>query len=185
MTHKLHRLLACACIPLAMAVEAAADSKGKHVHGVAEMAIVQDGASVSISLATPLVNVLGFEHAAETEGQRRIVREAAAALADPSSLVRLTAAARCTLTRAKVGDLAPTGASHDGHDHDHDADDAEHADLEADYAFTCAAPARLAAVEIVAFTRFPGVESVDVVYLGDGAQRAMRATPNNRTFKVR
>ncbi|WP_298914351.1 DUF2796 domain-containing protein [uncultured Algimonas sp.] len=102
-----------------------------HVHGLASLALALDGRNLAIELETPLHNLLGFEHAPETEAQHAAVREAQEILARPETLFRFDAEAGCTAQPAQRVDLfAQTG--HDDADHDHDHDETHDADHEHD-----------------------------------------------------
>jgi len=68
-----------------------------HVHGVAHMNLLAEGQEVIIELKTPLANVLSFEHAPKTDGQKEEVREMAAVMRRPGALFTMPEEARCTM----------------------------------------------------------------------------------------
>ncbi len=109
-----------------------------HVHGTAEIELAVEGSDVAVNFASPMYNLVGFEHAPRDAQDRAAVAEARALLDDPANLVRLQADAACTVVELDVHWDMPTAgdeehahdeaAGHDAHhEHDaHDADDAHH-----------------------------------------------------------
>ena len=51
-------------------------SAQSHTHGDASLAMVLENAVITVELDTPLYNLLGFEHAAETAAQKAAVEKA-------------------------------------------------------------------------------------------------------------
>jgi hypothetical protein len=123
-----------------------------HEHGKAVLDVAVDGGRVDLRLATPAINVLGFERAPRTEAEKKAAADAAALLRRHAQLFAFPVAARCTAGAAEL--TAPawgTAAGKHDHDHDHDAkgghDESGHADYQARWTFTCAAPAALTFVD--------------------------------------
>ena len=110
-----------------------------HVHGAAEIELAVEGSDVAVNFASPMYNLVGFEHAPRDAGDREAVAGARALLDDPSNVVRLQADAACTVVELDVHWDMPTGgdeehahdeaAGHDAH-HEHDAHDADDAHRE-------------------------------------------------------
>ena len=117
-----------------------------HVHGTAEIELAVEGSDIAVNFASPLYNLVGFEHAPRDEGDREAVAEVRALLDDPANLVRLQADAACTVVELDVHwDVPPAGQEEPAHDetaeHDvpddrdsdeHEADDADDAHHDAD-----------------------------------------------------
>lgn len=173
-----------------------------HVHGAASLAMALDGGTLSVELETPLYNILGFEHAPDTPEQTRAVTEAQTVLADPSRLFAFNAEAGCTVTQVPTvvlfgedddhshdhddehgheddhdhADEHSHDADHahdDDHDHDHDHEDGHaHRDVILGYAYDCANPEALRAVDLPLFTSFEELTTLDLVYLGNSQQMA-------------
>lgn len=113
----------------------------QHVHGVIELGIVVEGDTVAVSLRAPLDDVVGFEHAPESDEQRERIRQAAAMLSNADAMFGLAGSASCSTSDTSVdgpayvtehfaeGEAGSAG-SHDGHHHDADHDDSEHHDSE-------------------------------------------------------
>lgn len=107
-----------------------------HVHGVATVQIAQEGGVLAITWDSPAASLLGFEHAPETDEQRRAVDSLRAKLESFSDALSINAEAGCSVTRSEIEVLAEMGDDRHGHhdehgdtDHDdHDDDKHEHHD---------------------------------------------------------
>lgn len=159
-------------VGLALALLAAAlpARAGKaHEHGAARLDVAVDGAQLTLALEMPLDSVVGYERAPRTEAERQAAAAALARLRGGAALFRTDAAAGCTLASAQV--TAPVlepaaGAAKPPAD--------GHADLEANYVFQCAQPARLAAVEVLLFDAFKRLERIEVqAVLAKGQRKAV------------
>lgn len=137
-----------------------------HQHGVARLEVAVDGNTLSIHLQSPLDNLLGFEHAPRTDKQKQAAQALLATLRRGEGLFIPTSAAGCRLTEAKV--MAPVleGGSERG----------DHADLSADWRFTCAQPARLTGMKVELLSRYPGIKRLDAAVVSDKGQRAFKLT---------
>ncbi|PSW10614.1 DUF2796 domain-containing protein [Photobacterium rosenbergii] len=117
---------------LAASGSAAADDHFRqhdaHVHGVVEVNIAQDGQDLLMEIHAPGADVVGFEHAPQTDEQKAAIENAIAKLKSPDSTWMLTANAKCQLVESQVTETLSSGSS-DGHDHgDHDHDKHDHGD---------------------------------------------------------
>ena len=131
---------------VAAGTTAAETSHGAHEHGAAEVELALEGSDVLVNFASPLYNLVGFEHAPRDDQDREAVAAALAVLDDPGNLVLLQAGAACTVVELDVewemasteeeeherGEAAEHDAQADEHDahggHDADEHDAHDAD---------------------------------------------------------
>jgi hypothetical protein len=176
---KIHSLLP-ACIALASAIaplHARAHEPGAHVHGVAELRIGVDGPQLQISLESPLANLLGFEHAPRTDVQRTTVRQMARTLRDAGSVFTPTAAAHCHAAAVRLASSAALGESIETSAADGDG----HADLDADFSWTCDAPQALTGVDVDLMRHFPGLRRLKVQVAAPSGQRALDLLPGRRS----
>jgi len=127
-----------------------------HVHGTSEMALIIEGNTLSISFGGPLVNVLGFEHKAETPEQKQAVTDLQETLDDVSNLVAIPANAGCTALKRDVK-IRNTGT---------------HGTIAVDYDLECRDIAQVTQVSIIGFETFGGLESVDAVVITPAGQSA-------------
>lgn len=139
---------------------------GAHQHGVAQLEVAVDGNTLTIHLESPLDNLLGFEHAPRTEPQRLAARNLLRTLRQGERLFAPTVAAGCKLAEAKVEAPVLEGQAGAG----------EHADLDADWRFTCAQPALLTGMKVGLFAKYPGLKRLDAAVVSGKGQRAAKLT---------
>jgi hypothetical protein len=138
-----------------LCIAATAVAGKAHEHGSVRLDVAVEGAAVSLSVEMPLDNLLGFERVPRTDAERQAAAAALSKMRDGPALFRFDAAAQCTLASARVEAPAlEPGAK--------PAAAGEHAELDASYVFSCAQPARLAALEVLLFDAFRRVERIDV-----------------------
>ncbi|MBC6402735.1 MAG: DUF2796 domain-containing protein [Hyphomonadaceae bacterium] len=174
-------------------------SAGRHVHGVANLALVLEGETVTVELESPAFNILGFEHAPETDAQKTAVRDAEVLLREPGKLIMFNSEAGCVArTPESPFELHTLWEGHDGKDHGHDghhADDHagdehddhkdEHTSVMLSYEFSCSAPDNLREVDLAVFETFPNFTEIGVVFLGPDSQRAFNAGNRNQVIRLR
>lgn len=172
------RLLVCLLSVSAASASGAEERRelDAHVHGEGSLDIAIDGGAVTLILAAPGADIVGFEHPAETAEDRAAIEAAIADLARPLDLFVLPAAAGCTVRAAEVSLEGEAEAAED-HDHDHDhADDhgaGTHTEFHAEYALSCATPEALDRIEFAYFVRFAGAQRLDVQIVGAGLAQAI------------
>lgn len=116
---------------IALLGAASSEVSAQHVHGVIELGVVVEDATVAVSLNAPLSDVVGFEHAPEFDEQSAVVESAAVLLSNADDMFGLAAAANCTVKNATLdapayislvsrSEEAESAQHSDGHDHDHD-----------------------------------------------------------------
>jgi len=151
---------------------AAAGGPGAHVHGAAALEVALDQGSLSITLDSPLDNLLGFEHAPRTDRQKQAAKALADTLRRGDVLFGLPAAAKCTLKDVQLqAPVLGLGQGEAG---------GEHASLQADYLFACAAPAALNGIDVNLFDRFRGLHKLDARVAGPRGQSAVKLTGKQR-----
>ena len=105
-----------------------------HEHGRGALAIAVENNAVWMELEAPGADIVGFEHAAESEADKAAVEAAKQALSRPLALFTLPEGAGCAVADARVALLREDDAhedDHDDHADDHDEHD-EHDDDRAD-----------------------------------------------------
>ena len=125
------RVLSLACI--ASGAAAAESSHGAHEHGAAELELAVEGSNVVVNFASPMYNLVGFEHAPREEQDRDAVAAARALLDDVGNLVLLDAEAACTVVEVDIDWDMPSAVEEEHDDDEHDAHD-DHADEHDDHA---------------------------------------------------
>lgn len=143
-----------------------------HAHGVAKLEVAVDGANLSLHLETPLDGLLGFERAPRNDKERAVAAEMRRKLADAGKLFLPTTAARCTLKSVQID--APTLDAKPATGND------EHADLDADFLFTCAQPGKLTGMDVRLFQAFPDMRRIDAQVVSAKGQKATRLSSKMR-----
>lgn len=143
-----------------------------HVHGVAKLEVAVDGGNLSLHLETPLDGVLGFEHAPRNDKERAAANQMRKKLADAGKLFAPTTAAQCTLKSVQIDAAALDAKPATGN--------AEHADLNADFLFTCAQPAKLTGMDVRLFQAFPNMRRIDAQVVSAKGQKATRLSSKMR-----
>ena len=165
-------LFGCALLPLP-AVGASA-----HEHGVARLDVVIDGASLVISLESPLDNLLGFEHAPRNEKQRSAVKTMEVRL-QTADIFKPSAEAACKPTAVNVEhpykpmDSKPPAK---------DASAEAHSDVDVSWTYQCAWPSALQRIEVGLFTQFRWLKSLKVQLAGPRGQTATVLRPDKTTL---
>jgi hypothetical protein len=172
-------LLAPGILPCADAL-----AQGAHVHGLAKLQVAIDGASLAVTLKTPLDNLLGFERAPRDERERQAVAAMAAQLRSPDKLLLPSPAARCVLESVRLE--SPPLAGTPGHDGAAAgaAVRGEHGELSAQYRFRCAEAAQLRALEVRFFEAFRRLGVIDAQVAGPKRQAAKRLTARRPTLDL-
>ncbi len=162
-TLRMASLLVAGVLALSAWPQAAQAHGRAHVHGLAELDVVLDGEELTLTLASPLDSIVGFEHRPRTPAQRQAAEAALRALADPARLFGLPAAAGCTpqdqtVTAPVLTDTtAATGG--DGH-----------ADLDATWRWRCQTPQALTVLQLRLFEPFATLQRLEVRHAGPGGQ---------------
>lgn len=164
---------------------------GAHEHGVGRLDIAQEGVELAISLDGPAVNIVGFEHAPNSDEDHKTLDNALARLRDGAALFVFPSEAACRLVDADVEtplaeheevEAHHDDAHHEAHqddrdDHEHEHEEAHeheatHADIEAAWRFTCDRPDRLDRIDVRLFDAFPSTQRLQVQYITDKQQGA-------------
>ncbi|MEO0854891.1 MAG: DUF2796 domain-containing protein [Cyanobacteria bacterium J06648_11] len=173
-----------------------------HVHGITNLNVALEGNTLAIEMESPAANIVGFEHRPETAEQEQAIADAleqleagdlAFVLPDAAGCALLEADARTSFEEDDHGDHGDDKhAEHDdehGHDehddehaehgdeHDEHADGEVHSEILADYRFECASPAQLTEMDVTLFEQFPGIEEIEVQFVGETGQTAVELTP--------
>lgn len=161
---------------------------GAHEHGHSALNIAIEGNRIDMELIAPGADIVGFEHAAESEEDKAAVEQAEMRLGDPMSLFAFSADAGCSLESASVeiegeehhdehADEAHAEEEHheDGEhaedEHDDHEGEASHNEFHAAYALTCSTPDGLAGIDFAAFFEsFAGAEEIEVTVISEKGQ---------------
>jgi len=159
-------------------------SLGAHEHGVAQLNVALDGNSLELELHSPAMNLVGFEHKAQSAQDKKAVEMAKQQLANPITLFGIPAAAGCKVSKTDLD--SPLFGSEEHHDHDHDDHDSHakgehehaHSNIDADYTLACENPKALTALDLAGlFKQFPATHKVNVQAITAQGQKGEELTP--------
>lgn len=179
--------LAPCLAPSALSQEHQHREVGAHVHGAAEISFVVSGNELLVDLDSPLMNIVGFEHAPAGSPERKAADRAIALLNNPASIAIPSPAAECMAAKPAIVlpfDAKPeTGAA--GHPVEAGGGAHGHMDVEASYAFVCKNIARLDQIDVAALRTFPGIKTARVVFLGPKAQLSRQLGSASSVFNLK
>ncbi len=130
-THSLLMVGGVLSLPL-LSVAESTRQLDSHQHGHASLNVAVDEAELLIELESPSANIVGFEHVAKSDADRKTLEAATNRLASADGLFQLDAGAGCSLLASRVEHDQldqDHSAEHDDHDDDkHGHDDDKHGD---------------------------------------------------------
>lgn len=156
---------------LAFAEEHEHRQLGVHEHGVGQLNVALEDASLYIEFVSPAMNIVGFEHAPNNPEQEKAVQQAKQTLEDGNQMFSLPPEAQCELAATEletdmggVEDAHDHEAEHEAEDHVHESehDDEVHSEFYVSYEFRCANPASLTHIDVQLFELFPTKEELQV-----------------------
>ena len=175
---------------------APANAVAQHVHGIVELGVVVEGSIVAVSLSAPLSDVVGFEHAPESDEQLALVEQAAAMLSNADAMFGLADSANCRISGTSVDgpayveqhlaeDHAGSPESHGDHRDTHDShgseadndhhDSEQHEEINASYEWECGKVSALESLALRFTEGFAGVETIEIQILTSAGARVVTA----------
>jgi len=162
-----------------------------HEHGHGKLNIAIEGTSVLMELEVPGADIVGFEHAATSDGDKAKIQAAKKTLEAASDLFLPGVNAGCTLEKAQVevsGQHADDDKGHASHGHKgHEAsgkEPGEHSEFHVEYAFKCTNTSLMGAIEFPYFDAFPNAEELDVTVLTDKGQKGYEVNRTSRRIDL-
>lgn len=182
-----------------------------HEHGVGELNIAIEGATIAAEFHAPGADIVGFEHPVASDEDQATVDAALAKLSDPLSLFTLPDAATCALIDASAelegedahddhddhghddhaekdddhGEQAH-GEEHDDHDHDEHAhkDEVGHTEFHVEFQITCANPSAIDTITFNYFDAFKNAREVEVQMVTESGASAYEVQRDNPVLSV-
>ena len=154
-----------------------------HQHGVAQMQMVIAGKDVLIEVASPLFNVVGFEHKPNSEQQKKAFKQQVSAISK-GDLIALTAEAQCRLESNDIDHPFADSHAHNDHEHEHEGDHTSdykqtHNNLRFEYQLHCESPQNLNDVNTQPlFTAWPNLQTLNVEWVYNNRQSAKTLSPD-------
>lgn len=153
-----------------------------HEHGAAQLNVVLDGTVLELQLESPAINLLGFEHAAQSDTDKAKVAAARSQLQDPQTLFGLNAG-DCTLNETELESPLFADDEHEHEEHHAHDKDSEHSEIHAHYQLDCQKPDDLQQLDLrELFKRFPATDKIQVQLIGPNGQQGLELTPAQPTL---
>jgi hypothetical protein len=159
-----------------------------HQHGHGTLDIAVEGRTLQVGLEVPGADIVGFEHAATTDADKRKVAAAKKKLADASALLVLPARAGCKLVSADVGlegYREPEGEMRQDEKPPAHGGETAHAEFFAEYEFNCANVAAVTQITFNYFRTFPNAEGLDVTLVTARGQKTFAVNRGNTRIDLR
>jgi hypothetical protein len=121
--------LLASAFALTASLSSSASEFGAHEHGIANLAIAQEGKEVSVSFSAAADSVLGYEHPPTNDQEHTSLAHAKEVFSHPERWLALPAS--CVLESKDVDLPFMAEAGHENHDHDHDEEAHDDHDEEA------------------------------------------------------
>ncbi|MBB4170559.1 DUF2796 domain-containing protein [Rhizobium sp. BK538] len=157
---------------------------GPHVHGHGTLAIAFEANNLQMELTAPGMDIVGFEHEAETDEQKKAVETAIDDLKEPLKFFSFPDSAGCKVTAADVKLVAEAHEEHEAAAKTEGAATEEHDDhhdeFRATYTLACTDAAQVTSIEFPFFDRFTGSEELDVTVIDAKGQTAFEVSRESR-----
>jgi len=174
------------------AVFAFEDEHETHEHGHATLMLVQEKDELQLVFKSPAMNIVGFEHQANSPEQHAKVEWAKQSLSDVSHLFMISQNAQCVLEHVDIKSslFEADGHSdeHESHHEDENIDHAEgvnsHSEFEAEYHFECASISQLKEIKVALFETFTSLEEIEAHVISNLGQALRELDRNNVSIKL-
>jgi hypothetical protein len=155
---------------------------GAHQHGHGRLDVAIEGNTLQAELEVPGADIVGFEHPATTDADKRKIAAARKELADPSSLLAVPAQAGCRLTSAKVAIEGEEASAHHEQKHAGHEGEAIHSEFHFAFAFDCASVTAITQINFPYFKKFPNAQELDVTLITNKGQKTFEV--NRKTTRI-
>jgi hypothetical protein len=156
-----------------------------HVHGVAEINIAVEGLKATVEIHAPAENIMGFEHEARTDTDKKKSDAALALLRSTMDhIIIFDSNLRCKASEVRTTVAEePEAHGKEKHPSNEQTVTGEHREVEGTFAVNCAAPLAGSRVKFAVTKVFPEIHELKVQVLGDTGQSG--ATIKNDEGEVR
>ncbi|WP_083859216.1 ZrgA family zinc uptake protein [Methylophaga lonarensis] len=145
---------------------------GAHVHGLAHLDVIIAENQLMLSLQSPAMDIVGFEHQPGDAAQQAQLEQALSKLQQPDNVFKVNNGA-CSLQQLIINNPFDTTENH-----------ADHVDIEAEYLFDCEAASSISVIDITLFQHFPDISSINVQLVTDHGQQQLNLTPNHSQIRI-
>ncbi len=196
------KLAAVAVILVGFTIPSVAEERREaaaHQHGQGTLYIAIDGDKAGFEMRVPGADVVGFEHAANTDAEKTALAAAKEFLGAPLKVVKLPKAANCVVEKSFVHYTKdPEHAAHHEKEHDkehhsghhgkhhegHAGHQEGHAEFHVGFELTCLAPENLKLIQFGYFDQFPNAQSLQVKIATGAGQKQVNVTRQQPTLDL-
>lgn len=163
---------------------------GSHVHGLSEMTIAVENQTLEIELISPAMNLVGFEHKAETKTDITAVKKAESLLKHSHKMFSFSGG-NCKLIKQSIDISSIKSAHHHtehAHEHKHEYEqhhENSHNEVIAHYYYHCEKSSELTTITVTAFDLFSGIEQIHTMWLTEVQQSAAILSTKNNVINLR
>lgn len=169
-----------------------------HVHGLSELTMVMESETLEIQFTSPAINLVGFEHKANTKEDIAAVKILESQLRQHETLF-IFSEGRCNHAKTSIvlaglinsvddEHAQPKKSStheHDEHEHEDHVQENNHSEVTAQYHYRCENNAQLSSIRVAFFKTFPGIHKIQAMWVKQTRQGAITLTPDNAIIKFR
>lgn len=159
-----------------------AHQHGAHVHGVGILNWVMEGKILQMSLQSPAINMVGFEHVPYNEDEKQQFALLIENLNNTAKVVQFSGG-ECKLLSSNIINPFEKILQNDKFERD-TSDEGVHAEITAEYQFLCQQPSQLKTINIELFDTFSGFERIDSQWIVDGKQGSAILNHHSHILKV-
>ncbi|WP_086933870.1 ZrgA family zinc uptake protein [Agarilytica rhodophyticola] len=179
---------------------ARSNTQEPHTHGLATLTLALENNILEVHFETPAANLVGFEYAAKSEKEKKLVIQAETILSAPTQLFSFVGTA-CQPEKIEV-DISSIIAGehkeeaehseHEDHHHSHEHHDhatehheeSSHSEISAHYRFACNDITKLTSVSVALFKKFHSIEKIDAMWVTEIKQGAVTLSSNKITISL-
>ena len=161
-------MIRAGCALVLAAAAFGANAQAPHAHGVGKLDVALEGRHLTLELAAPLEDVLGFERKPANDKERAALEAASSYLKSGQGFVT-SLAANCRLSEGTAG-LEERGPGH--------------LELIARLAYDCKEPQALDTIEAPLLARYKRMKRLDVRIVGPKGQSAAKVTAAKPSFRL-
>jgi len=164
-----------------------------HEHGHATLMLVQEKDELQLVFKSPAMNIIGFEHQANSSEQHAKVEWAKKSLSDAARLFHVSQNAQCELEHIAItSSLLEKDEHSDEHEYhemdDHDShtggDNDSHSEFEAEYHFECVNITALKEIKLALFEIFTSIEEIETHIITNSGQKLLELDRENVSIKL-
>jgi hypothetical protein len=156
-----------------------------HQHGHGELNIAVEGNIVKMDLEVPGDDIVGFEHAPSTAEEKSLAESAKVKLAAPFALFTVPAAAKCSVTEAKVTIQEEKHDPGEESEKETNGKIAHHDEFFVEYALECKSASDVKSLKFAYFDSFRGAQALTVNVITPKGQSKFEATRDSPNIDLR